>query len=799
MNRAAIRAALLVATSIAPGIAHAQSAAERPVPLAVAATPGDAQSDTTPAPSSVAQVSDSQATGEIIVTAQKRSERLQDVPLSITAVTGDQLAKQGITSPADLEKIAPGFTYRQSQNGTPVFAIRGIGFYSEQAAVSPTVTIYTDQVPLPYARMSEGAALDVERVEILKGPQGTLFGQNSTAGAVNYIAAKPTDSLKAGFDLTYGRFNEVDAGGYISGPITDTLKVRLAVRHEYRNDWQKSTTRDDTSGQRDFTVGRLLVDWQPIEKLKIALNLNGWRDRSDTQQSQARGYLPVSGAPPVTSQTIATAAGLTSYPYLSGNSNRQADWDPGVDYQRNDKFYQAAANISYAFTDQIRLISITSYSHLKSFSPIDSDGTPVPALVVDQHGFIKTFTQELRLEGDTGRLKWVVGGDYERDITKEVQFTIIKGSNTQFPTNPPIFFNGDNLYNNQNVRSKAGFANLEYKLTDTLSAQGGVRYTQEDRDFAGCISDNLTPTGFATVAGIPFTDPRGCATALPDGTFGLYRTTLNAHNVSWRGSLNWKLTPQTLLYANVTKGYKSGDFGTLPAVSYQQFTPVRQESVIAYEAGFKTSLFNRKLDLSAAAFYDDYRNKQTQGSIIVPPFGNLPFLVNVPKSRLYGAEFDLTVRPVRGLRLTAGGTYLNTKITSAAPVASPFGDPVDARGERLPVAPKWQLQGDAEYDFPLNTHLNAFVGASASFRTSTLAALGAETGPAGSQDDFKIDGYTLIDLRAGVDINDKYRVQIFGRNVTNKAYWNNVVHIYDTFARITGQPATYGVTLSAKF
>lgn len=197
-KRRGIRVSLLLASTLSSGMAWAAVA---PAPEPDQQMPA-AASDASPF-----------EVGEIIVTAQKRSERLRDVPLSITAATGDQLARRGISGPADLERIATGFTYRQSQNGTPVFTIRGIGFYSEQAAVAPTVTIYQDQVPLPYARMTEGAALDIDRVEVLKGPQGTLFGQNSTAGAVNYVAAKPTDTLKAGFNLSYGRFNQIDADG----------------------------------------------------------------------------------------------------------------------------------------------------------------------------------------------------------------------------------------------------------------------------------------------------------------------------------------------------------------------------------------------------------------------------------------------------------------------------------------------------------------------------------------------------------------------------------------------------------
>jgi iron complex outermembrane receptor protein len=783
MKRAGMRASLLVATMLSPVAALAQASGAAPT-------------------ATTAEATSAPVVGEVIVTAQKRSERLQDVPLSITAATGEQLAKQGITGPADLEKIAPGFTFRLSQNGTPVFAIRGIGFYSEQVANAPTVTIYTDQIPLPYARMAEGAGYDVERVEILKGPQGLLFGQNSTAGAVNYIEAKPQDSFHYGADVTYGRFNEIDADAFVTGPIAKGLTARLALRHETRDDWQESTTRDADSGQRGYDGARLLIDWRPIDRLKIELNLNGWGDTSDTQQTQARGYLPVSSTPPLTPQTRATAAALMSYPYVTSNNDRLADWDAGQSYRRNDKFYQVAGTIHYDVADGIRLISISSYSYLKTYAPIDGDGTDVQALFITQHGLVKTFTQEVRLEGDTRRLKWVLGGDYEHDIANEEQDTIIMGSNSQLPLPPPLpalSFNGINLFNDQTVDSKAVFGNLDYKVTDQLSLQGGVRYTQEDRNFQGCLADNGTPTGFGAVLGLPLTAPHRCVTFLPSGQVGEVQSSLNEDNVSWRFSVNYKLNYDTLLYANVTRGYKSGDYGTLPAVSYQQLQPVKQESVVAYEVGAKTSLLQRMLELSGAAFYDDYRDKQTQGSVIVAPFGNLPYLVNVPKSRIYGVEVDLTARPIQGLRITAGATYLNTKVIGPALVASPFGALIDAQGERLPAAPMWQANVDAEYDFPITSTLNGFVGGAVSGLSSSDAALGSLTGPAGTQDFFQINGYALLDLRAGVEIGKAYRVEVWGRNVTNTGYWNNVVHIYDTYGRITGLPATYGVTLAARF
>ena len=742
----------------------------------------------------------SQELVEVIVTAEKRTERLADVPLSITAVTGEQLIKQGVTEPADLEKVVPGFTYRLGQNGTPVFQIRGVGFYDEQVAVAPAVTIYIDEVPLPYGRMTEGASLDLERVEVLKGPQGTLFGQNSTGGAVNYIAAKPTSSFAAGGDLAYGRFNKVDVGGFVSGPIATGLNARLALRSETRDDWQVSNTRNDTVGKRNFQAARLLLDWHPIDPLSVELNVNGWLDKSDTQLGQVRAYLPVSGAPPLTPVTLQSATNLINYPYLTKDSNRIADWNAGRDFGRNDRFYQFATRVDYEATSSLRLVSVSSYSNLRVAAPVDADATPYSILSVDQRGSIKSFSQELRLEGSVARLDWMVGGNYQKDQTREIQYTTINGSNSQAPTPAGTFihFDGINLSNNEDIRDRAGFASLTYKLTDTLSVQGAGRYTSENLDFNGCMADGGGPLGFriAFPPGIP---PGGCLTLQANGQSGLYTTPLDQNNVSWRGSVNWKITPDALLYANVTKGFKSGSFGTLPAVSYLQFKPVSQESVIAYETGFKATVAQHKLDISGAAFYYDYAEKQIQGYVLVPPFGNLPYLVNIPKSRVAGAELDLTVLPLHGLRWTFGASYLASKVLGTALVGSPFGETVNAGGEAFPATPKWQLQSDLEYDFPVRADWTGFVGANYSYRTATVAAFGSKTGPAGTGDLFDIRAYGLLGIRAGVEIGDRYRIQLYGENVTDTQYWNNVTHIYDTVDRVSGFPLTYGVRLSARF
>lgn len=197
-----------------------------------------------------------QPSPEIIVTAQKRAERLSEVPMSIAALSGDQLQSQGIREISDLAKVVPGFAFQPSDFGTPVYTIRGVGQKDNSATIFPTVSIYSDQVPIPYSVMTLGAAFDVERVEVLKGPQGTLFGQNSTGGAINFIPSRATDTTQAEGQLTYGRFNQIDAQAWLSGPLANGLKARIAVRTEQRDPWQRSQTRSDALGRRDFTTGR---------------------------------------------------------------------------------------------------------------------------------------------------------------------------------------------------------------------------------------------------------------------------------------------------------------------------------------------------------------------------------------------------------------------------------------------------------------------------------------------------------------------------------------------------------------
>jgi iron complex outermembrane receptor protein len=738
---------------------------------------------------------------DIIVTAQKRSERLQDVPLSMNVATGEQLKSAGITSSDQLQRIVPGFVAVKTAYGNPVYFLRGVGFDSTTLGVAPAVSIYVDQQPLPYSPMARGAILDLERVEVLKGPQGTLFGSNSTGGAINYIAAKPTRELQLGFDATYGRFGQADIEGFVSGPISDTLSVRLAVQSNNRGDWQKGYTTFQTLGKTRFLNGRLSLNWAPSDKVDLLVTVAGWRDKSDVQQAQSVAYTPSN----VGAAARVMPFPISSFPQAPDNA-RAAAWDVGGDFARDDWFYQLGAKLEADLTDYLHLSSLTSYARFRQSVPLDVDASTYPAFSTDGRGRIETFSQELRLSGDGGGpLKWMLGANYQRDHVTE-RLIIFPWIQTGAHVGPIDFFKGfDDT--DQTAKSKSVFGSLDYKLSSQITLQASGRYTKQDRTGESCTRDG-GDGGYAN--GVAFLSTRltGTAQTIAPGDCGvldgqgrplpIYKGTLNEDNVSFRTSLNWKPNRDTLIYASIAKGYKSGSFPALPSPFAGSKAPIGQESVLAYEVGTKLSLGSGRFDLSGALFYYDYKDKQIYGYRPDPFFTSLPALVSIPKSSIKGAELAVTFRPLRGLQLSANGTYVQSRV-ARNPVnpTGPYGNVATFVGQAFPFTPKWQGTADIQYRWNLNSDLMAYVGSSVSARTGTRASLVSHA-PAVIDRERLLDiaGYALLDLRAGIeDADDQWRIEIWGRNVTNSFYNAGARRTSDHTTRFTGMPVTYGVTL----
>jgi len=749
--------------------------------------------DTTPAASDAAQVT------EIVVTAQKREEKLNSVPMSITAVTGQQLAAAGVTQVRDLVKVTPGFSFADSYVGSPIYTLRGVGFSDISLGGRPTVSIYSDEAPIPFAIETRGANFDLDRVEVLKGPQGTLFGQNATGGAINFIAAKPTAEFKAGAEATYGNFNTLNGSGFVSGPISDTLGVRLAVKHDSADGWQKSYTTGAKNGAVDFSEARGILAWTPNSRLKAELTVSGYLDKSDVQAGQAIAITPSVPA------AAGFVPGLLTYP-LAPNKARAADFNPAPSYARDNAFIQAVGRIDYTLPNDITLTSLTAYSHYREDQLQDIDGTTLSNLNQQTNGKIESISEELRASGSlSSRGHFTVGLSYADDNVRELNHDVLVQSTQAFLFVPlgGALFNNFNDSNNQRVKTSAVFANFDYDVTDTVNVYAGARYTQTRNRFNGCSSDSGDGNAAADFTlfqnfvrgqfGLPAHPPipaGGCVTADAAQLPGLVVSRLNENNLSWRFGAEWNPAAGTLLYANVSKGFKAGGYPSLGATAAAQYLPAKQESVVAYEAGFKSTLLENTLQLNGAVFYYDYRNKQVLGRVLDPVFGPLLKLVNIPKSEITGAELQATWVPVRGLTITAGGSYIDSQVRGSFVNYDPNGALVDFKGEAFPNTPKWQLVSDANYRWPVSGDLNAFVGGGVTYQSATNSQLG-------KLPLLNVKGYTLVDLRAGVESQDRrWKLSVWGRNVGNTFYATTINRNLDTTVRFAGMPATYGLTLS---
>jgi iron complex outermembrane recepter protein len=838
---------------------------------------------------------------EIIVTANKREQNLNDVGLTITAIGAEALKERKITSLEDIAGIVPGLVYTPSTTNTPIFTLRGVGFNESSLGVYPAVSVYIDQTPLAFPVLASHSAYDLERIEVLKGPQGTLFGQNSTGGAINYIAAKPTKELTAGGDISFGRFNQIDGNAFVSGPLGEKAGFRLAVTGLHSDDWQQSYTSDATNGHQSYIAGRLIFEVNPSDSVKLNFGVNGWRDTSQPQAGQlvavheqvtnAPAGIPDSGRAALVDATrnylspplvAGAASAQLSYPFSPFNaraadfSRQQLDPETGVQLPgggvaigtatttnftpfSDRKFAQAALRADIAFGG-ITLTSLTSYTDFKQKQRTDGDGAAFVGFDLQQSdGSIKSFNQELRLaNGSAPGFRWVVGGNYENSKTFENQLLRYFANSNHNPGTIFINSSGDRL--SQKITNYAFFGNVEYDLGDKLTFKAGARYTGSKIDAINAAY-NL-PNGnvdklFNVLGGIGTGNVVGAFTLIgPNDSYTLNGTPLNAdgtsavpkdvtinsptqsgiaglgipgipldatlkqHNVSWRVGLDYKASKDVLIYANASRGYKAGSFPALAAASYISALPVVQESVTAFEAGFKAKLADGAVQFNGAAFYYDYKNKQIRGKLLDAIFGTLDTLVNVPKSRIFGLEADITLRPARGLTASVAATYLSSKITkfrgfdifggiSNANFVPGADNQEDLSGNVIPYTPKFSASGNLDYRSNPGG-ATPFFGVTVNYKSKQDAAIGgANTSlpvgpryrivPGIGQFPFLINGYATVDARLGYEAEDgKWRIMVWGKNLTNKYYITSVLPSSDSTSRLAGKPITYGVTVGFK-
>lgn len=739
-------------------------------------------------------------TADIIVTAQKRSQSLNDVGLSVVAVSGDTLQSKGVANVDQLALISPGFSVGTTYNGTQVFSLRGVNFNTAQISASPTVSTYVDEASLPYSVMTGAMLLDVERVEVLKGPQGTLFGQNATAGSVNVIAAKPTTTLKAGFNSEVNNFGQVMVEGFVSGPVTDTLRARVAASTTQFGDWQRGYyLTNGTNGGKNKGAVRLLLDWTPTERLKVAVNLNANYDKSDVQMYQIAAKAPIVPA--------GVFPGFAAYPLPT--RARDADFSQNVKWGRDTRMFQGILRLDYEFSDAVTLTSLTNYTDYKQNNAQDGDAVAFDSLYYTPKGRIKAFGQEVRLSGKLldSRMTYILGGMYQKDKILDQNDLILNGySALPYGT---AFSTPTHLTN----RSAAVFGNADFEIIPGLTLTGGARYTDTKQTSSGCSTGNALGTaianavanGLRAVNGLPADTTSfsvgqcitvnnfpgangGTPSFLPGNTF----LEQSEHNVSWRAGVNFKPASGTLFYGLVSRGFKSGVFPVSPAdLVASSKAGVKQEQLTAYEIGAKLSLFDRKVQLNGAVFYYDYKDKQFLTYEPYPVTGYNQILKNIPKSKLKGVEAEATILPIEGLTLHGAMTYIDTQVGSFDTYNGSI-QPINVGGSRFNYAPDWSGNLDAEYRFPVADDVKAYLGGSMVYNSKTNNDLGGEAIT-------EIPAYSLFDARVGLNSGKGWDVSLFVRNLTDKYYWTAVFRSAEVYAKIAGMPRTFGAAARFRF
>jgi outer membrane receptor protein involved in Fe transport len=774
---------------------------------------------------------------EIVVTAQKHEESINNVPLAISAFSGSDLKALGVSDTRDLGNLVPGFTYGDSGYGVPVYSIRGIGFNDPSETASSTVGIYDDEFNLPFPVFSKGGNLDLNRVEILKGPQGTLYGRNTTGGLVNYIANKPTESLEAGGNISYARFDVIDGEGHISGPLSNDLRARLAYRGTFSDEgWQYSNTRpDDTLGKQRKQSGRAILEWKPRDSVTTTLTLSGWTDYSQPQAPQAIAIQPQNA----TVGALALAPEVAEYPLIPFDSknNRVADWAPDQNYHLAEKFGMAGLRTDWRMSDSNTLSLLTAYENFDinhSFLP----QTGLDSLNTDREMVDHTNADEveLRLSGDPiASFHYLSGFYYSHDRVNDFNRIYIDSNSAVYPLplagtviaqiqplltllgiTGPLPTVGDLLTNRvdasgiQVANTEAAFVSGDWTFARDWKATLGLRYTREKRDFRGCTGDDPTQSsgiGFANafdaiqvaqalLHGAPppthLAQPGGCIEYDPK-TFNSepYTGTLKEPNLSFRSALDWTPVEDWLFYASYSRGFKSGSFPVVAASTNAQYAPAVEEKLDDYEVGSKTSFFDRRLHFDTSAFYYHYTDKQLYGVIHDAIFGPLPVLVNAPKSNVEGVEAELQASPVEGLYLALSGTYLRTVIGDFT-TQDASGNPENLNGKPFNFAPRVSTTLVVNYTMPVGGPYSLGLGGDYSYRSATNAIL--------TQDPlFAIAGYRTLNLHLDFTSKQDWTLSLFGRNVTNEFYTVGTINTGDTVARFTGMPRTYGLRLTYEY
>lgn len=702
-------------------------------------------------------------TGDIVVTAQRREERLINAPVVVSAVSGSTLTQLGVREATQLNNVVPSLEI--ADPGTiPKVAIRGVSLNDFGYANESPIAFYTNDVYFGTPLSPLGQIFDINRVEVLRGPQGTLFGRNATGGLIQIITAKPTKDFSGSVSFQYGSFDQVIVEGHQNIPLSDTVRTRTAAIFNRDKGWQKSVINGARFAKTHAWSIRETIDIDLSESITNSLLAHyGKKDGQNSVVAFRGTQDPTTGALCSIENVLANLC-VTSTGLRNPNPNPRQVYSSQTERPNILETWGVDNTLKYSATT-FNLTSVTAYESTKAFSAGDVGGLPNSLLIDAYFAKRKQFSQELRADGEFGQFKWVAGAYY---FHENLPYGLVTSPGL-VPLVGTIFF-GQVLQNEfkQKTKSIATFGQVDYDVLPSLTLTGGIRYSHEKKTLT--ITDTLSNPN-------PVFPPE------------TYSPTSNV--VTWKAGAKWQVQKGLMVYANVATGFKTAAFNT-SLVSPTGAAPARPEKNTNYELGIKGETPDRRLQASIVAFYTDYREMQT---ITFRPGTFTATLFNIPKARIHGLEAEVTARPFDGLSLDGSISILDTKVI--APGVAVAGVPIN--GMHLSLSPKFSAKGGIRYDYDTGSMGTISPWVHVSYRTKTWAAL-----PTSLADEFP--GYTLMDVGiTWASPDKKWAVDLLAQNATDKAYYTNngLLNLGPALGAIDfvrfGEPRRYSARLTVKW
>ena len=763
-----------------------------------------AQAQTSEGPA--ASTSQPSAIEDIVVTARKVNENLQITPVAISALTSEAMERKGLTNVLQLQAASPSLTVSDAvgQPGSATLFIRGQGSTDALIAIDQAVGVYLNGV---YSARASGGAfdmVDVRQVEVLRGPQGTLFGRNTTGGAINIIPNAPTGEFEGLVKGSYGNYDSWSAQGMLNVPLVgDQLGVRVAYNHRESGSYGRNLSLGNGLGgqKQDFFRASLKVapDGMPWSFL-VQADYTKYRDEGQITGLQSFTPGPVLGALVAACSgglgaglqslcPVKLPAGTTSLtPYLRGqNGNGYYDVYNNVDTFGRTKTHGISITGNYEFSEALNFKSITAWRGVNTFGLTDNDGSPLALTQSFNTIRQRQFSQEVQLSLTTDRLQAILGGFYfvenGLDLSKAVSV---------FPLSTVTGFNDGNVRN----ESKAIYGQFTYHLTDAIRFTGGLRYTKDNRQLKS-HNRNVTAAGVATSAFPNLVDNPAQNPFL--ATFA------NSFDYfSYTAGLDWQVQQGMFVYGKTSRAYRSGGLNTRTNAAQIPPTSFGPERVTDYEIGGKFDLFDRKVRFNLAAYYSKIDNVQRNivGSTLIN--GALTLVsgaANSAAAHIWGGEAELTVVPIENLTLNASVGLTYPEYDRFLNTIDPNPATNNLVNSEFPYTPKQTYSVSADYKIPaegLGGAFNVHVDYALRSKVYSISL------PPSLQETAKIPGYDLLNARIAFQLeNPNVELAVYGANLLQEKYVVRLLDVENTPLGITaygpGRPRTYGVSASYRF